>query len=198
MRALVVVGHPRPDSFNHALADRACATLRSLGHEVACHDLHAEVFEPVLPACEEPSDGAVTACVAQHCAELRAADAIVVVHPNWWGMPPAVMKGWIDRVFRPGVAYRFLEGDSGEGVPEGLLRARVAIVFNTANTGAQRETEVFGDPLERIWRDCIFGLCGVTNVHRRVFRIVCTSTPAQRVAWLDEVEALIREKGGPA
>lgn len=198
MRALVVVGHPRPDSLSHALAERACAALRALGYEVAYHDLQTERFDPVLPACEEPSDGEVVGCVARHCAELAAADAIVIVHPNWWGMPPAVMKGWIDRVFRPRVAYRFLEGDSGEGVPEGLLRARVAIVLNTANTAEERESEVFGDPLERIWRDCIFGLCGVSNVHRRVFRIVCTSTPDQRAAWLDEVEALIREEVAPA
>jgi len=54
-----------------------------------------------------------------------------VVHPNWWGQPPAILKGWIDRILRPGVAYQFLEGDAGEGVPVGLLKAETALIFNT-------------------------------------------------------------------
>jgi NAD(P)H dehydrogenase (quinone) len=51
-----------------------------------------------------------------HCREIADVDGIIV-HPNWWGQPPAILKGWVDRVLRPGVAYRFLEGDAGEGVP---------------------------------------------------------------------------------
>jgi len=62
------------------------------------------------------------------------------------GQPPAVLKGWVDRVFRAGVAYKFLEGDKGDGVPVGLLKIRTAIVFNTSNTPPVREKKVFGDP----------------------------------------------------
>ena len=80
-------------------------------------------------------------------------------------MPPAVLTGWVDRVMRPGTAYEFLEDDNGEGVPSGLLKANKAVVFNTSNTAAKREDTVFGDPLERIWKDCIFGLCGVRDFH---------------------------------
>jgi putative NADPH-quinone reductase len=106
-------------------------------------------------------------------------------------MPPAVLKGYVDRVFRPGVAYEFVEGDCGEGVPVGLLRARVGIVLNTSNTAMQREVDVFGDPLETLWRNCIFGLCGVSDVRRRVFQTVCTSTLGQREDWLEEVEQIV-------
>ncbi|MBN2539095.1 MAG: flavodoxin family protein, partial [Deltaproteobacteria bacterium] len=59
--------------------------------------------------------------------------------------------------------------------------------FNTSNTEAEREKKVFGDPLETIWRNCIFGLCGVTHFHRRMFGIIVTSTETQRKEWLDEV-----------
>ena len=52
--------------------------------------------------------------------------------------PPAILKGWIDRVMRPGVAYEFLEGGSGKGVPNGLLKAKAALVFNTSNTPEDR------------------------------------------------------------
>jgi putative NADPH-quinone reductase len=106
-------------------------------------------------------------------------------------VPPAILTGWIDRVLRPKVAYRFDEGDSGEGTPVGLLRARGAVVFNTSNTLPDREARVFGDPLERIWKDCIFGLCGVPNVERQTFGVIVTSTPAQRRAWLEQVRATV-------
>jgi NAD(P)H dehydrogenase (quinone) len=121
----------------------------------------------------------------------------VIVHPNWWGMPPAVLKGYVDRVFRAGVAYEFLDGDGGEGVPNGLLKAKAAVVLNTSNTETNRERQVFGDPLERIWKDCIFGLCGVDEVHRRNFGIMVTSTLEERRAWLDEAAELAVKVFGP-
>lgn len=187
MNVLVILAHPDPGSFNHAIAAAAVAALGERGHRVAFHDLHREGFDPVLPAGEIPEQGALDAAVRRHCEELTGADGIVVVHPNWWGMPPAILKGWIDRVMRPGVAYRFLEGDGGEGVPVGLLRAKAAIVFNTSNTPVDREQNVFGDPLEALWKTCIFDLCGVKTFHRRMFGVMVTSTPEQRARWLDEV-----------
>ena len=68
--------------------------------------------------------------VQSHGAEIRQADGIIIIHPNWWGQPPAILKGLIDRVIRPGIAYEFLEGDSGEGVgvPKGLLKAKAALL----------------------------------------------------------------------
>jgi putative NADPH-quinone reductase len=191
MKISVLLGHPRPDSFNHALATAAAEAARAEGHEVRLHDLQAEGFDPVLPAGEEPRGAPLPASVELHCQEIAEADGIVIVHPNWWGMPPAVLCGWVDRVLRPEVAYRFVEGDGGEGVPVGLLRARAAVVLNTANTFPEREARVFGDPLERIWRDCIFGLCGVPHVARRTFSVVATSTPDERRRWLEEARALV-------
>jgi putative NADPH-quinone reductase len=81
--------------------------------------------------------------------------------------------------------------DSGEGIPKGLLRAKAAVVLSTSNTEPERERSVFGDPLETIWKNCVFGLCGVTIFYRRTFSVVITSTEAQRRQWLDEVRASI-------
>jgi putative NADPH-quinone reductase len=116
---------------------------------------------------------------------------LVIVHPNWWGQPPAAMKGWIDRAFRPGVAYKFEEGDGGEGVPVGLLRVRTAVILNTSNTPPERELDVFGDPLDNLWKRCILDFCGVKNVVRENFSVVITSTPEQRAAWLRQVEQVV-------
>lgn len=192
MRILIILGHPDPESFNHAIASGVYDALRNDGHDVTLHDLYAEAFDPLLPVQEIPERGAIPAVIQRHCEELRSADGIVIVHPNWWGQPPAILKGWIDRVFRPGVAYRFEEGDSGEGVPIGLLKAKAAIVLNTSNTPDEREQRVFGDPLDAMWRRCIFDLCGVRSFQRRMFNVIVTSTPQQRLAWLEEAKELCR------
>ncbi|MGD0770335.1 MAG: NAD(P)H-dependent oxidoreductase [Tepidisphaeraceae bacterium] len=187
MQVSVIVAHPHLQSFNHAIAQAAVSSLRRNGHQVVFHDLYADKFDPVLPAAEIPQESALPADVELHCQEIACADGIIVVHPNWWGQPPAILKGWVDRVLRPGRAYQFVEGDQGEGIPVGLLKAKVALVFNTSNTPAERERLVFGDPLETLWKNCVFQLCGVTTVHRQTFSVVVTSTVQQRQAWLAKV-----------
>jgi NAD(P)H dehydrogenase (quinone) len=191
MKVLVIVAHPNQASFNHAIAATCAEVLARNGHEVVVHDLYAEHFNPLLPHDEFAREAALPADVRRHCKEVAQADAIVIVHPNWWGQPPAVLKGWVDRVIRPGVAYEFLEGDKGEGVPRGLLKAKCALIFNTSNTEKAREQTVFGDPLEAIWKSCIFGLCGVPTVHRRMFNVVVASSAAERKDWLAEVAATV-------
>jgi NAD(P)H dehydrogenase (quinone) len=189
MGVSVILAHPDDGSFNHAIAQTAIRQLQANGHGVVFHDLYGESFDPLLARGEISRDAPLPDSITDHCREIAEADGIVIIHPNWWGQPPAILKGWVDRVIRPGIAYEFLEGDCGEGVPNGLLKARAAIVFNTSNTEGEREERAFGDPLETIWRNCIFDLCGVTNFHRRVFRVVVTSTKAQRKGWLDEVKS---------
>jgi NAD(P)H dehydrogenase (quinone) len=191
---LVILAHPQKGSFNHAIAQTAVQRLEQNGQDVIFHDLYEESFDPIMPGTEVPSDpGFLSPEVQMHCEQIASADGIVIVHPNWWGQPPAILKGWVDRIFRPDVAYRFLEGDNGEGVPEGLLKAKCAVVFNTANTPAQREQDAFGDPLQLMWKNCIFDLCGVSRFHREMFTVIVTSTLEQRKAWLAKVEAVIDE-----
>ncbi len=193
MKVSVIFAHPQMGSFNHAIAQTAVEQLRENGHEVHFHDLYEEKFDPILPAAEIPKDANLPEVVAIHCREISEADGIVIVHPNWWGQPPAILKGWIDRIIRPGCAYEFMEGDAGEGTPNGLLKAQVAAVFNTSNTDTEREKDVFGDPLETLWKNCIFNLCGVAQTYRRMFNIIVTSTEGQRKAWLDEVKQSINK-----
>jgi putative NADPH-quinone reductase len=200
MRALkvsVILAHPNNQSFNHAIAKTTVDQLEKNGHGVMFHDLYAEQFNPILPSGEIPTDVSLPPNIKQHCEEISTADGIIVIHLNWWGQPPAILKGWIDRVMRPGVAYKFLEGDKGEGAPVGLLNARTAIVFNTANTPPKREREVFGDPLELLWKNCIFDLCGVHTFHREMFSVVVTSTYDERQGWLSDV-ARIADQHFPA
>lgn len=191
MKISVILAHPDKTSLNHAIARTAIERIKENGYGVSFHDLYAENFDPLLFGHEIRKDSVLPKVVKEHCEEIRQAQGIIIIHPNWWGQPPAILKGWIDRVIRPGVAYEFLEGDSGEGIPRGLLSAKAAIVFNTSNTGIEREQQIFGDPLETIWRNCVFGLCGITVFHRRTFRIVVTSTEGERRKWLLEVRETI-------
>ena len=188
MNVSLILAHPNQGSFNHALAGAAMNALRAAGHRVSFHDLYRERFDPVLPYQEIPKGADIDPLIEEHCREIASAEGIIIVHPNWWGMPPAILKGWVDRVIRPGIAYEFLEGDGGEGVPGGLLKARKALVFNTSNTIPDREEKAFGDPLQTLWKNCIFGLCGVQDFRRKTYSVIVTSTPEERKAWLQDVE----------
>ena len=194
MNILVILAHPQKGSFNHAIAEAAVNTLNQLGHKVVFHDLYAEGFNPVIEAEEISPKAKLYPSLKKYCDEIKAADGIVIVHPNWWGQPPAILKGWIDRVFKAKIVYRFEEKDKGERIPIGLLKAEKAIIFNTSNTKEDREMETFGDPLETLWKKCIFGLCGVKNVERRMFTVIITSTKQQREAWLEEVKSIIAKQ----
>ena len=193
MKISVILAHPSKESFNHAIAVTTIEALKQNGHDVIFHDLYKEKFDPILPAEEIPKDAILPPEIKTHCAEIAAAEGIIIIHPNWWGQPPAILTGWIDRIIRPNIAYEFIEGDKGEGVPNGLLKAKTAIVFNTSNTETKREQNVFGDPLENIWKSCIFDLCGVTNFYRKMFNIVVVSTEDQREKWLAEVTESINK-----
>lgn len=191
MKILVVLAHPKEGSFNHAITNTAIKTLKSNGYDVIFHDLYDENFNPTLPSEEIPKNAETDSIIEKHCQDILNVDGIIIVHPNWWGMPPAILKGWIDRVMRAGVAYQFVEGDQGEGIPIGLLKADNVLIFNTSNTTTERENKVFGDPLELIWKNCVFGLSGINNVHRKNYGVMITSTLKQRNLWLKDVEDTI-------
>lgn len=193
MKALVVLGHPAPGSFNHALADTVRSTWQSAGCDVRFHDLVEEKFHPCLSAAEARGQASTDPLVRTHIAELWASDLLAVIHPNCWGAPPAIMKGWIDRVFAPDAAYGFEKGVDQGDTPIGLLTTKAALVLNTGNTPIERERAVFGDPLETMWRDGILLYCGVRHVERRLFGVVATSSVDERRGWLVEASRLADE-----
>ena len=190
MKALIVLGHPAPNSFNHALADAIRQTWANVCCDVTFHDLAADGFDPRMTATEAREGASTDPTVRRHIADLCAADVLAVVHPNTWGAPPAIMKGWIDRVFAENAAYGFEKGADTGAAPVGLLKIKSALVINTGNTPLDRERDHFHDPLDHIWRTCILGFCGVKHINRRLFGVVATSTADDRAAWLAETGML--------
>ncbi|WP_195985579.1 NAD(P)H-dependent oxidoreductase [Clostridium sp. D33t1_170424_F3] len=191
MNVSVILGHPYENSFNAAIAATVIKVLKANGHTVMFHDLYRENFNPVIPKEELISDQTKDPLVALHQQEIREADGIIIVHPNWWGQPPAILKGWVDRVLRETIAYTFPEGDTGGGLPIGLLKAKTGLVFNTSNTPKKREIEKFGDPINRLWKDCIFDFCGVPIFDRIMFRVVADSSRAEREEWLKQARHMV-------
>jgi hypothetical protein len=107
------------------------------------------------------------------------------------GQPPAILKGWTERVLRENIAYTPPADGNGGGLYSGQLSAKAALVFNTSNTPVQREHEVFGDPLERIWKDCVFAFCGVHTFERLTFGVVADSDEATRQHWLQQAADMV-------
>lgn len=191
MKISVILAHPYSGSFNHAIYQVVLEILEDNRHQINAHNLYEEGFQPLLEGSELATGETSDPLVLKHRNEIKEAQGIIIIHPNWWGQPPAILKGWMDRVLRSGVAYGFEEGDDGSGVPEGLLVAETAMVFNTSNTPAEREIRIFGDPLERIWGDCVFDFCGIKNFYRKIFRIIASSTLKEREEWLEEVKETV-------
>ncbi|WP_337996422.1 NAD(P)H-dependent oxidoreductase [Oleispirillum naphthae] len=192
MRVLIVLAHPRLGSFNHAIAAAVGAALAAEGHAVDTCDLYAEGFDPLFAADELNRDCELPPRLAAEIDRLKAADAVVIVHPNWWSQAPAILKGWLDRVLRVGVAYRFGANEKGEGVMVSLLNTQKALVFTTSNTPQAAEQALYGDPLDTYWKRCVWGALGIPT-QRRNFEPVILSTPDQRATWLTEATQLARE-----
>jgi NAD(P)H dehydrogenase (quinone) len=132
LRHVVILGHPAENSFNHAIADQYCTAVRACGQEAVLRDLYALDFDPRLRATHRP--GAIgnhlTSDVSRELGFLREADVVVFVYPLWFGMPPAIIKGYVDRVL--GAA---LTPDSiVRNVPDAVLDGRTFATFSTSAT----------------------------------------------------------------
>lgn len=181
MTILIILGNPNIKSFNHAIAVTCKNRLKANGHTVLFHDLYAEKFAPV----QYMDDENTARCdeIKLHCTHLTSCDAIIVIHPNWWGQPPAIVKGWMDRVLLPGIAYDFKLNTKGDHIPIGLLKATTGLILSTSNTPNNYENNV----LDTLWKDNVLTFCGIENVKRINFGMVKTSNNTQRSNWLLEV-----------
>ncbi len=174
----MVVAHPGEGSLTRALASAVVEGAAGVGAEVRVHDLYADGFDPRMPQSEVGTTVFGDALTARYASEVLAADAFAIVHPVWFFHAPAIVKGWVDRVMREGVAY-----DLAAGVATSRLRARALHVFNTANAAAGAEG-VFGNQLERFWFDVVFGSVKLEHKGRTLLPNVAGSSLAEREEWL--------------
>jgi NAD(P)H dehydrogenase (quinone) len=130
---LVVLVNPSPASFNHSVATAYCDAVRACGQEAVLRDLYAMGFDPVLKAAERPDlpDYHPAPDVARELVLLRGCSVIALVYPIWFGMPPAMLKGYVDRVLGAG----FATGRTQPDEPHPLLHGKRMMIFTTSGTG---------------------------------------------------------------
>ncbi len=129
MKISVILAHPHKKSFNYAIYETVLKTLKMNGHEAMAHDLCSEKFNPLLEGLELATGETSDWRILHHRKEIKEANGIIIIHPNWWGQPPAILKGWCDRVLRSGVAYEFDVDDDGSGIPRRTLKCRGSTGF---------------------------------------------------------------------
>ncbi len=192
MRILVIHAHPVAESFNRALFDLTVRTLADGGHEVRTIDLYARGFDPVLTAAGRRhyhDHGLNAAPVAEDLRLLAWCNGLVFVYPTWWYAQPAILKGWLDRVWVPHVCFSL----PTENRPVGALMQHIALIGGISTYGAPRWfTWWVGDPGRRIL------LRGIKPIlHPRCRSFWCglyrmdTATAAQRAAFLDVVRGTL-------
>jgi putative NADPH-quinone reductase len=184
-RALVLFAHPCPESFSAALHKRVVDRLEKAGWDVDDCDLNAEGFNPVLTKAERRGYhevGPKIAPVAGYVERLRAADALVMVFPVWNFGYPAILKGFLDRVFLPGVSFRLEDGK----VKPNLTHIRKLAAVTTYG-GTRMRAVLVGDPPRKSVTRAVWHVCRPHKMRYLALYDMNRADAAARVAFLDRV-----------
>ena len=188
MNILLVYAHPNPCSFNRAILEVLDGALRERGHATCIHDLYHMQFRATLDGEDLARNwrGDLADDTRAEQDAVRWAQGLVFIYPVWWFGPPAILKGWIDRIFTRKFAFDF--GPSGM---RGLLTHERALVINTlGGDEATYQREGWQELLVRPMAEGILGACGVRQVVYRAFYQVPTVSPVERQAMLAKVREL--------
>lgn len=189
MRAVVVVVHPIGTSFTHSCAAAAVRGLESAGHGVTVLDLYALGFRPAMTDAERHAyhgdNPIVDPLVGASVAAVQDAEMLVFVYPTWWSGLPAMLKGWLEKVMLPGVAFVF--DDAGKVRP-GLKNVRVIVGISSYGS-PRRYVALVNDNGRRILMRALRLNTGLRTKRRWLpFYAIDTSTEAQRSAFVDRVQ----------
>ncbi|MDP2119443.1 MAG: NAD(P)H-dependent oxidoreductase [Hoeflea sp.] len=189
MRILLVYCHPVPESFCAAVRDAAIRGLTRAGHEIDLLDLYAEGFDPVMPADERRRYNEMKLAdhpFPDHARRLKAAEGLIFVYPTWWYGLPAMLKGWLDRVWTGDLTFEIPDGPG----PIKPLMTHVRLLGVITTCGAPRWwSYAVGHPGKRTILRGMRALCAKTC--RRVFMahyLMDKSTPESRKRYLAAVE----------
>jgi putative NADPH-quinone reductase len=189
MRALVVHSHPVGASYSSALRDAAVRGLRAAGHHVDVIDLAARGFDPVMTKQEWQSyvsmSGTVPHELADDAALVRDAGVIVFVYPTWWSAAPAQLKGWVERVFRPGVAFVLDGNNKVTPILENLRRIVTVTTFGSPRAYTMAMNDNGSRMLRRSLR--LVAVRRIRTTRLALFRMDRT-TDRSRQRFLDRVE----------
>ncbi|MFH1459419.1 MAG: NAD(P)H-dependent oxidoreductase [Candidatus Omnitrophota bacterium] len=188
MKYLIIYAHPNPQSFNHAIKDRVEAKLKKEKKKYSVRELYAIEWNPVLGGAdfEVMQGGKTPDDIKTEQKYIKEAEVLIVIHPIWWFGMPAVLKGYIDRVFSYGFAYEV----GPEGI-KGLLSDKKVVIINT--TGGTQENYLkfgFKDALENIFKNGIYEFCAMKVILHRFFYAVPAISPEARENMLAEIDGM--------
>ncbi len=203
MKALVVWCHPDPVSLTAAAAASLVSGFGSAGFSTRAVDLYREAaegrFDPVLAKDEIDRRMSFDSTVQSWGSLVRESGVLCFVHPEWWGGPPALLKGFVDRVFSSGTAYEWTGDDSGGRERVGLLAGKRALVV--ISTDRESPEDGKEDPLAVIWRERILSWCGVGEVAIEILYDARNAGWEARSRWIERLSgiagSLVGEKNVP-
>ncbi|PEZ02249.1 NADPH dehydrogenase [Bacillus sp. AFS018417] len=184
MNILIVYAHPNPSSFNAAILKHVEQGLQKTNHSVTVLDLYKEQFNPVLTFNEtKKRRDLVHEEETRKYRELVAeADYFIFIYPVWWWSMPAILKGFIDRVFVSGFAYKY------EGImPKGLLTGKQAWVIYSLDSPLWYVALLYRSAEWIVMKKGILYFCGIRNIKRSVFQSVKNSKQEKREKWLQKI-----------
>ncbi len=185
-KILLINGHPDKESFCFALAESYKKGADAAGAECKLVNLIDLKFNPILTSgyrvvSELEPD------LLQMQRDITNATHLVMVYPNWWGTYPALLKGFIDRVFLPNFAFKYLENSP---LPAKLLKGKTARIIVTMDTPKWYYWLINRSPGHNSMKKAILEFCGISPVKIKSFGPLRSSTENKRKQWLKEVEEL--------
>jgi NAD(P)H dehydrogenase (quinone) len=189
MKYLIIYAHPSPKSFNHAILERVEKVLKDSGQSYEVRDLYALKFNPVLDRKDLDLllEGKIVKQVEAEQRYIKESDVLIFIYPVWWFAMPAIVKGYIDRVFTQGFAFSM----DGERL-EGLLKGKKVVIINT--TGAPRDALVktgYEDAMKKTADIGVFEFCGMEIAAHKYFYAVPSADEAARRQMLEEITKII-------
>ncbi len=192
MKHLIVYTHLNPNSFTKAVVDQVKEVAHHQGQQIQVIDLYADKFNPIL---EFPDiqysfmNGQAPEDVKKYQEKISWADHITFVYPLWWEQMPAMLKGFLDRVFSNGYAYRY-----GENGPEGLLTGKsVRLFINTGNPSEVLSATGMHAAITKAVVEGIFEFCGMT-AQTHFFGNVAQGSDELRLEYLNSIEGIMADE----
>jgi NAD(P)H dehydrogenase (quinone) len=192
-KALIIHADPRNDTLTAAARDGMVQFLISEGWEVEVRNLYDDDFNPVASAEEisfqKPSQGDIDPQIAEYQDLIRMADALILIYPLWWKQPPAILKGWQDRVFTYGFAYEFVN-NSPDSVISLLAGKKILIINVVASSRDMYEDQGFLRYLDMA-DESLFGVSGMDLTERHIIYSSTDLDMEEKKECIDELSGLI-------
>jgi NAD(P)H dehydrogenase (quinone) len=192
MKYLIIYTHPSPKSFNHAILETISEELKKKKKEFKVRDLYKMGFNPILSTKElsASQNGAVPQDIKKEQNYINKADTIIFIFPIWWSAMPAMLKGYIDRVFSLKFAY-----DITEDSVIGLLKGKKAFIVTTTGASKEEYEKMGAFKMMKMAMDmAIFEFSGMKVIGHKYFSSVPYVSQQDRKKMLKELKMLVKEK----